>query len=114
MPNIERFVYKVVGQEVGRIGNVALVECNKNQLIATRPNISLDGPTIHKRRRAAPKIPEGVLIDENIYLIDGHRKAVSSIKEGEDTITCRVLQTSNPNIISRVIRRGHGPIVELL
>ena len=111
MPSLERFVYKTAKKQLLQTGRVVITTCDPNSLVATRPYIVIDNLS-HKRRRASPKIPEGIMVDNKVCLIDGHRKAKEAITIA-DSIDCRVFLTDDPVIINKVRRIAQMPIMAL-
>ncbi len=114
MANLERFVYKITKQPIEQIGTVVVVNTDPNKLIATRPflndhYIGKGG----KRRRASPRMPEGILLDGDIYLIDGHHKAKTASHHNQ-TVECRIFVAENPIIRANVERRKQCLIQEIV
>lgn len=111
MASLERFVYKITKHPIEQIGTVVVVKTDPNKLIATRPFLSDYSPR-NKRRRASPSIPEGILLDGNIYVVDGHNKAKR--KSSHNTsIECKVLLTENPVVRRKVERMKQCPIQDI-
>lgn len=114
MPNLERYIYRKTGRRAEDIGRIDVVQVDPTALLAIRPYLNREWSGYrNKRRRSSPKIPEGISMDGDTYLVDGHHKGRRAIDFGIGAIFCRTLYTEDPVIKRKLEKIGKRPLGEL-